>query len=201
MNHLFFASHLEAQPFLNEKIKQISATPEVYLGETYTVVIIGTGLTQAAANTSKYLCQNKLGTKGNFINLGIAGAVNPEFAIGSVHKIATTSIYCSEYIPETSLNIWQQSYPTIQVGEQGLNLASSIHPIWGGKFIPTLKIHKAHLVDMEGYAFSQTCTNFSIQPILYKAVSDNLMKESQNLFLKNAGLAAQQLYEFYSNLY
>ena len=198
MNHLFFATLFEAKPFISSSMKKIAESPEIYEGE-FRVIIIGTGLVQAAINCTKYFQRIKIQHSDEFINLGIAGSTMDE-PIGSVSKIKKICIFTNEKIPESSLSIWEESYPRIKCENKGKSLASSLHPVWDEHSKKTLKKTKIDMIDMEGYSFAKVCEEFSVSYTLYKSVSDNLNKKSQADFLENASIAIRSLFNYYSDL-
>ena len=182
MKHLFFASHFEAKPFLHDSMSKINESPEVYEAD-YRVVIIGTGLVQAAANTSSYFEKYALLEKDSFINMGIAGSVANK-RIGDIFEIAEVQMFCVEQFPDSSKNIWEASYPDISLEIDGLKLGTSLHPIWGSKFHTLLAQQEIDLVDMEGYAFMQVCKVKEISARIIKSVSDDLFKNRKIVFSK-----------------
>ncbi|MCM8535213.1 MAG: hypothetical protein NE334_04700 [Lentisphaeraceae bacterium] len=197
MKHLFFATEFEAQPFI-ESLSPLTQKNNIFEGHT-NIIIIGTGLVNAAISTLKYLQSIDISSSDQFINLGIAGSANSQFKLGDVATIKTVNIFTTEEHSESSQQIWQQSYPEVLLTGK-YSLGSSLHPVWSDNARDAANQSSFDFIDMEGYAFAQSCKEMNIQPTLIKSVSDSLVKRSQTSFIQNAKLAIIDLHTHYNNL-
>ena len=189
---LLIASPFEAAPF----IKGLKKINEMTYEGDYKVIISGTGLIAMSEAITGDLITN---SAEKFLNIGIAGAVNDSYETAQILKPESFNIFSSVDIPENSINIWQNSYP--EIGKPGISLFTSLHPVWNETDKQKLTSLNADLLDMEGYAFAKICTDYKADFEVIKAVSDNLIKETQQDFLFNARQAIDKSYEYFTQNY
>ena len=187
MRNFFIASQFEAEFFLDD-FNQIDNN--VY-EKDYRVIVTGIGLVNTAISCSKFFSEYGINEEDQYINIGIAGAVNSSFEIGQIIEAKSFSVYKSSKIPENSFDIMLEAYPEINFGKT--KLASSLAPVWGEDHKKELESSNIDLVDMEAYSFVKACSEFDVEFQVIKAVSDHLLKDSQESFLDNAKIALGSL--------
>jgi nucleoside phosphorylase len=190
---LIIASNFEAKPF----IKDLKKVAENIFEGDYRVIISGTGLVNMAAATVRTISELNF---NKIINLGIAGAVNDHFTAGQVIKAKKFNIFSSVDIPDSSQNIWENSYPSLGQSND-ISLYTSLHPVWNEQDKNKLKELNADLLDMEAYAFAKVCNEHQVDFEVIKAISDSLHKKSQKEFLVNAQKAIEELYQYFHKNY
>ena len=188
MKNLFVASEFEAEYF-TKGLKKVSQS--LYEG-SYRVIITGVGLVNMSTTVTKAAQKYPEET---FINAGIAGATG-KYRKGEVLEIQNFYMLDpSETVTAPTSVLMTQAYPHLEKG-QGVALYTSICPVWNDhRFI----IRNDNLVDMEGYAFAKICSDLGIDFKCFKAVSDNLVKNSQEEFLTNARQALENLRTYLLN--
>lgn len=187
MKNYFIASQFEADFFL-DGFKQIEHN--IYEKDCR-IIVTGTGLVNTAVSCTKFFSEYGVSEGNEYINIGIAGAVNPKFKISEILMPDHFSVFNAADIPASSESIFEQSYP--EIGDGKLRLASSPAPVWGELSIAKLQKKNIDLVDMEAYSFVSVCRQFSAPCKVIKAISDHLIKDSQDEFLKNAEKAILSL--------
>ncbi len=156
--HLITMAHLgEAQALIDEfELKRIS--PHHFENGQLILLITGEGPFEAASLTSHILGQKEI---KKVINLGIAGSLNKELAIGEIYPIR--SIYLAiDGKPQ---------FKTFKSFEKGLDTITSFERI--------LRSEKAHalsgladIVDREAWGVAFSAKNFSVPFECAKLISD-----------------------------
>ncbi len=187
MKNIFIASQFEADFFLDD-FKQVDNN--IYEKDCR-IIVTGTGLVNTAISCTKFFSEYGVSEEDKYINAGIAGAVNPKLKIYEIVEPKHFSVFTAAHTPKSSQNILDLSYP--EIGDGKVRLASSPVPVWGEKSIISLQKKNIDLIDMEAYAFVKTCLEFEAPYKIIKAVSDHLIKGSQEEFLKNAEKAISNL--------
>ena len=180
MKNLFIASQFEADFFLDD-YNQVDNN--VYEKDCR-IIVTGIGLVNTAISCTQFFSDYGISEEDEYINIGIAGAVNKAYTVGEIIEAKSFSVFNAADIPESSQSILELAYP--KIGNGTISLASSPAPVWGKPSIDKLKELKVDLVDMEAYSFAKVCTEKGITFKVIKSVSDHLTKSSQNNFLKNA---------------
>ena len=190
MKNLFIASQFEADFFLDGYTQVENNVYE----KDHRIIITGIGLVNTAISCTKFFSKYPLSEEDEYINIGIAGAVDPNLEIGEIIEAQSFSVFTPADLPESSKKIFSQAYPEINSGN--LKIASSPAPVWDQKSCEKLKKQNASLVDMEAYAFAKVCTDFEIPFKVFKGISDHLQKNSQEEFLENAKRSILNLRQF-----
>ncbi|MCM8527831.1 MAG: hypothetical protein NE327_15020 [Lentisphaeraceae bacterium] len=187
MINLFIASQFEADFFLDDYNQVDNNIYE----KDHRIIITGIGLVNTAISCTKFFSDYPYSEDDEYINVGIAGAVDSELNLGDVVEAKSFSVFNSTELPESSQYIFSMAYPEINFGD--LKIASSTAPVWDEESKKILSQQNVSLVDMEAYAFAKTCMDFEIPFKVLKAVSDKLQKNSQVDFLENAKQAILNL--------
>lgn len=180
MKNLFIASQFEADFFL-DGYKQVDKN--IYEKE-HRVIITGIGLVNTAISCTHFFNNYSISEGDEYINLGIAGAVDANLNIGEIVEPGSFSVFNKADVTEASKKIIGEAYPEIQKG--GLKIASSPVPVWDEESLSMLQAGGVSIVDMEAYAFARVCEDFKLSFKVIKSVSDHLSKKSQEEFLENA---------------
>ena len=190
MKNLFIASQFEADFFL-DGYQQVDNN--VYEKE-HRIILTGIGLVNTAISCVRFFSEYSISEDDECINLGIAGAVDPNLKIGEINEVQSFSVFNPLDIQDASQDIFTQAYPEITPGH--IKIASSPAPVWDENSRNKLQRQKVSLVDMESYSFAKVCHDFEIPFQVFKAVSDHLHKNKQEDFLKNAKQAILNLKKF-----
>lgn len=197
--HLIFATDFEAKPL----IKDLKAVPNnsglnYYETSKFNILISGVGLITSAATSRAYF-ESSVSTGDRVINCGIAGAINTELSLYGVYEISSIDLYDPRSFAEPNdqrFNFYKAQHPNLNLGKsKGLDLASSLYPIWLSEDRELLREAKMDLVDMEAYSIAQVAKSFDCDFSILKSVSDFTAKESERSFLDNAQKAIESLIE------
>lgn len=180
MKNLFIASQFEADFFLDDYNQVDNNVYE----KDHRVIVTGIGLVNTAASCTKFFSEYSISDEDEYINVGIAGAVDPNLKIGEVVEANSFTVFSSSDIPDSSKGIMLEAYPEISYGN--IKIASSLVPVWDEGSLNKLQGQNISLVDMEAYAFAKVCEDFEVPFKVLKGVSDHLVKNSQEKFLQNA---------------
>ena len=190
MKNFFIASQFEADFFLDD-FNQVDNN--IYEKDCR-IIITGIGLVNTAISCTKFFMEYGTSEEDEYINIGIAGAVNPKFQLGQVLEASHFSVFNALNSPESSKQILDKAYPEITDGD--LRLISSPTPVWGKQNLQKLQSLNIDLVDMEAYSFVKVCREFEASYKVLKSVSDHLHKKSQDDFLENAKNALMSLKKY-----
>ena len=145
------------------------AAEAAYVPEHVPVLITGVGKTLAAIAVTRALAMDPHRDQVQVLNIGTAGSLHPH--VHGLHEIGTVINHdlSAEPIRQLGLDprerlVLDDSLPTV--------LAS------GDLFVTDPQVrdalaHRAHLVDMEGYAVALACQEMGVPVRVVKMVSDN----------------------------
>jgi hypothetical protein len=156
--HLITMAHLgEAQASI-EQLKLRRVGPRLFESELCTLLLTGEGPLEAAIAVAA-----ELGRKAyhSVINLGVAGAMAPELAVGSLHQIRTLYL----------INDGKPQFKSIPVAGQGLDCLTSFERILDPQKATPLR-GMAPLVDREAWGVGMAARQQNTPFICYKLVSD-----------------------------
>ena len=170
---LVMATELEAGPLSAALgLALIRSKPyRVYAGCGTVLVISGIGKAHAAAATA-HLIEGY--APALIVNLGVAGALNNEFALGEICQ--AVSVTEPDRLDVFS-NQSPEFRPTLTPGPRAIRLATMDRPARTASERAQLAI-QAELIDMEGAAVLQTAITYGLSCHLIKVVSDTPARPS-----------------------
>ncbi len=188
---LQFATYREAVPFLNnEAFVAVEEKPfPVYKRNSLYIIISGIGKVNSAIAASYALSQYKT---GRMINLGSAGSLADNHAVGDVLQINKSVEYDSRNIENP-----RHRYLTPDILESipSASLVTSDSPVISPD--ERKKVSEfGSLVDMEGAPFLQACRVFNAEAYLFKVVSDTPGNSDLNEIIENIRKTREVLYRY-----
>jgi hypothetical protein len=147
----------EAQGVI-ETFNLIRKGQDLFLNEEIVLVITGEGPFEAATKTALLIHQYPI---SKIINLGIAGSLNPDLAIGSIHEVRT--IYLVQDL--------KPQFKTFQTSSTGLDCLTSFERILDSAKAQKLK-GIGELIDREAWGVAMTAKTAGIPFVSYKIISD-----------------------------
>lgn len=186
---LVFATLTEAKGTI-QALRAVECHPSVYRWSKGRIVISGMGCIQAATAVGLY------GQEADtVINVGIAGALNPEIPLGTMCSIQTVAKHT--LLPEAPLlhtvDLVQAAFPHHDIGSKGTGcrLISSDYPVYDP--MTRQRLSSFDLVDMEGYGVASACHALQKQCRIYKKISDLADSIGSSLIKKHLGRYSEEI--------
>lgn len=164
------------------------------------VLLTGMGLFSALFQTTRFL-QNYGHKISEIINLGFAGSLDPNLAIGTIVDIEKVEKWI-EHPPldQISEKIKEHCCPSFSLPHQGKKLISVEYSIFDSVSRAKLE-KKADIVDMEGYSICFANQFFKKKLILRKVISDLTTTDGRERIKSNyshlSNLLAQETLSFF----
>lgn len=168
---IVFATHLEAAESL-KATKAIARSDEFYSFDKGDILISGMGLELTEKTLARFIEK-----ADRIVNLGIAGALREDIAIGSLHTIRFVS---------------HESFEKITIQENGMRLLSVKNPLFDLKD-RDLNSYHYDLVDMEGYAIAKLAQQYAKPCTFYKIVSDHCSNDGPSLIKQRLPALSKEL--------
>ena len=156
--HLITMAHLGEAQGVIDLLQLKRQTPQIFEGETITCLLTGEGPFEAATATAL-----ELGKKAykKVINLGIAGSLSNEFAVGTLH--AVRSIYL--------VIDGKPQFKSFKSSDSGLDCVTSFERILSPEKAKPLT-GVAQLIDREAWGVAMACKTSGVPFESYKLISD-----------------------------
>jgi futalosine hydrolase len=192
------------------RILLVAATKaEVTLDTHHMVLITGVGMVNTALHLSTHLALHR-GSYDLAINMGVAGAFDPETELGSVFQISEDSFADlgaedhDRFLTLPEMGLMQQDDWTLPATHHmdGLPCASAItvNTVHGNRasIAALLARHPVHLESMEGAAFFTVCRHFALPAVQIRAVSNHVLPRDRSKW--QLALAVSRLNEAVSRI-
>ena len=151
-------AHLGEAQGVIETFNLRRVSPHLFESEELSCLITGEGPFEAATSTAALLGGKKFSA---VINLGIAGALSRDFAIGEIYPVRSVYLIIDN----------RPQFKSFKSSEKGLDCLTSferiLHP---EKALPLSGI--GHLVDREAWGVAMAAKNFNIPFSSFKLISD-----------------------------
>lgn len=163
-----FASLWEAQNTLDALDAQPLVDGHLYSFSAGKIVITGKGVVAAAVAVAKHADDVDA-----IWNIGVTGALHPEYSLGTVMPIQHVSKHLSlpSHLDSHSEDVAAKTSPPLTLPQEGRRLISSDYPIHDAALRQSLAQH-ADVVDMEGYGVVAAAQYAGKPCMLRKVVSD-----------------------------
>lgn len=170
MKLICFATHEEASHSLT-RFNAEEVHTGLYKSDIGPIVITGIG--PFAAHAVSMTLSEEIDC---FLNIGLAGSLREDLAIGSIHPVASVSKFLWHPKGKDFANIsFASQLPFLTLQDQGLRLCTADFPIYGEtKELASL----CDFVDMEGYGIALSAKVRNIECRLYKIISDHCSESS-----------------------
>jgi hypothetical protein len=174
--HLITMAHLGEAQGVIELFKLKRLAPHLFEGEDISLVITGEGPFEALAKTSYQLGKR---TFSQVLNLGIAGSLDAQFAVGEIYPVRMHYLMIEN----------KPQFKSFQGHSEGLDCLTTMERILvPEKATPLRGLGK--LIDRESWGVAMACKNAGINFHSYKIISDQagtlgaceLVKESATVF-------------------
>jgi hypothetical protein len=151
-------AHLgEAQAVIeNFELKRV--TPQYFEGDKLACLITGEGPFEAATQTAAILGQKKF---HQVINLGIAGAINPDLKIGSIYEIRSLYLVIEG----------RPQFKSFSCSKTGVDCLTSFERILSAEKAAPL-IGVGEIVDREAWGVAMAAKGQGVEFVCYKLISD-----------------------------
>jgi nucleoside phosphorylase len=185
--HLITMAHLGEAQGVIEKFKLTRLGQNLFTGVDLAVLITGEGPFEAATKTALVIHQLAI---THIINLGIAGSLNTNLEIGSIHPVRT--IYLLQDL--------KPQFKTFPSSEKGLDCLTSFERILDPAKAAKLK-GLGELVDREAWGVAMAAKTAGIPFVAYKMISDFAgTLEACELIQDKAAELSQTMAEFLSGI-
>lgn len=181
---LITLAHLGEAQSIIERLRLKKVSDSLYKGDGISCLITGEGPFEAALRTTAELQHEDY---QEVINLGICGALSPEYEIGTIHEVR--SIYLAiDGKPQF------RSFP---VSEQGVDLLTTFERILDPNKALILR-GVAGLVDREGWGVAYACKEAAVKFRSFKMISDLAGSlDACELVREKAQVFSQELADYY----
>jgi hypothetical protein len=155
---LITMAHLGEAQGVIELFNLKRTTSQVFESDNLTCLITGEGPFEAATSTAAQLGQKKY---RSVINLGIAGSLSEDFAVGTIHPVRSVYLVIDG----------KPQFKSFKSFGEGLDCVTSFERILSpAKALPLSGI--AHLVDREAWGVAMAAKTLAIPFHSYKLISD-----------------------------
>ena len=186
------ATRMEAKPFIESKLFDLIEDKPfpVYKHRTHYLIISGIGKINASIASTYLMTKFEI---DSMYNIGAAGAATENFMQGDILHINSVTD-CSQLLNAKSES--KSLKPDILSNYKSESLATCDVPIISAEE-RAIAAQKASLIDMEGFAFVQTCKKFNTKNYLFKIITDTPAHISVDEIVLNIRNTRGLLYQFF----